>query len=224
LEWGQAFISPGGDAMVAVMRMLVLAAALIAAPALGFAADVTSISPKGEKLAQALDSMGVESKWIAGQHIDWETGLPDGRPERMPGKHTHCSAFVAAAAQSLGVHILRPPEHGQKLLANAQYHWLESDGAAEGWRELPDPAAAQAAANAGELVVASYLSHNEEKPGHIAIVKPAARSAAELAAAGPLLIQAGTVNSAAISMRDGFAGHPHAWFDHEAVFYAHPLP
>jgi hypothetical protein len=208
-------------------RILRFAAALIfaASAAAALAAGATDhVSPKGRWLAQKLDAMGVESKWIAGQHIDWRSGLPHGVPERSEGRHTHCSAFVAAAAQSLGVHILRPPEHGQKLLANAQYHWLESDGAAEGWRELPDPAAAQAAANAGELVVASYLSHNEEKPGHIAIVKPAARSAAELAAAGPLLIQAGTVNSAAISMRDGFAGHPHAWFDHEAVFYAHPLP
>ena len=61
--------------------------------------------------------MGVESKWIAGEHVYWDTGLPTGVPETSPGKHTHCSAFVAAAAKNLGVYILRPPEHGQKLLA-----------------------------------------------------------------------------------------------------------
>jgi hypothetical protein len=203
------------------------------AAALGFAAIATAafaasstevVSPKGRWLAQKLDSMGVETKWIAGEHIDWRSGEPDGRPELHSGRHTHCSAFVAAAAESVGVHILRPPEHGQILLANAQFHWLEEDGAAEGWRALPDGKAAQAAANAGELVVVSYLSHNPSTPGHIAIVKPASRSAAEIEADGPLVIQAGTTNSNGIAFRLGFAGHPAAWRDHEAEFYAHAIP
>ena len=207
------------------MRLLVLFAAVLGLTGAAFADETTTqVSAKGRWLAAQLDAMGVEGKWIAGQHVDWRSGLPDGRPVSSEGRHTHCSAFVAAAAEALGVHILRPPEHGQVLLANAQYRWLEGDGAAEGWRELPDAAAAQAAANAGELVVASYLSHRDNKPGHIAIVKPAERSAEEIADAGPLVIQAGTVNSAAISLRDGFAGHPAAWRDKEARFYAHALP
>jgi hypothetical protein len=122
----------------------------------GLAADAV-LTPKAQALARFLDGLGVEDKWIAGSHINWETGLPTGVPEKLPGKHTHCSAFVASAAKQLGVYILRPPEHGQALLANAQYDWLEGDaGRAQGWRPLATAADAQAGANQGELVVAVY--------------------------------------------------------------------
>jgi hypothetical protein len=214
---GQAFISPGRETMIPLMRKLVFAAALVAAPAIGFAADVTTVSPQGQKLAQALDSMGVEGKWIAGAHIDWETGLPDGRPERMPGRHTHCSAFVAAFAKRLGIYILRPPEHGQVLLANAQNEWLAGEGAAAGWRPISSALEAQTLANA------SYHNHRDDKPGHIAIVRPAATNPEAIAAVGPMVIQAGTVNSASIPAKDGFAGHIRAWRDNEIDYYAHAV-
>jgi hypothetical protein len=209
--------------MVALVRTLLFAAALIAAPAFGFAADATTVSPKGQRLAQELDSMGVESKWITGAHIDWETGLPDGRPERLPGRHTHCSAFVAAFAKRLGVYILRPPEHGQVLLANAQNEWLAGDGAAAGWRAVSSALEAQALANDGVLVVASYHARRDDKPGHIAIVRPAATTPEAIAAVGPIVIQAGAVNSASIPAKDGFAGHVHAWRDNEIDYYAHAV-
>lgn len=208
--------------MISLLRLTIFAAALLAA-APGFAADVTAVSPKGQKLAQALDSMGVESKWIAGAHIDWETGLPDGRPERMPGRHTHCSAFVAAFAKKLGIYILRPPDHGQVLLANAQNEWLASDGPAAGWRPVSSALEAQALANSGLLVVASYHNRRDDKPGHIAIVRPAATTPEAIAAVGPLVIQAGAVNSASIPAKDGFAGHIHAWRDNEIDYYAHDV-
>jgi hypothetical protein len=205
------------------------AAAFIFAVNVAYSASVFAdpatevVTPKGERLAAKLDSLGVQSKWIAGAHVDWRSGLPDGEPGTENGRHTHCSAFVAAAAATLGVHILRPPEHSQELLANAQYQWLDAEGAREGWRELPDGDAAQAAANSGDLVVASYLSHNPRTPGHIAIVRPAARGAEEISDDGPLVIQAGTVNSAAISLRAGFAGHPFAWGRQEVRYYAHAI-
>src|SRR5436309_3327379 len=143
---------------------------VLAVSASGLAAADT-ISGRAKWLARQLDAMGVESKWIAGAHIDWRSGQPDGRPETSPGRHTHCSAFVAAAAEKLGVHILRPPEHSQVLLANAQFEWLAEEGAAEGWRALPSAEAAQAAANRGELVVAAYLSLRSIKAGHMAVVR-----------------------------------------------------
>ena len=209
------------------MRLAVtLAAAALFAAAVGgaFAAPSTeSISTKGLWLADELNSMGVETKWIAGQRVDWRSGLPNGKPITRPGRHTHCSAFVAAAAEKLRVYILRPPEHSSVLLANAQSEWLEENGGVAGWRALPDGEAAQAAANSGELVVASYRSHRADSSGHIAIVKPASRSAEEIASEGPLVIQAGTINSAAISLRTGFAGHPPAWRDQEVRFYAHEV-
>jgi hypothetical protein len=206
------------------MRNLFLAAALLAAVSAAAAGPSTeAISAKGQSLAAKLDSLGVDTKWIAGERVDWRSGLPSGKPLTRPGRHTHCSAFVAAAADRLGVYILRPPEHSQVLLANAQNAWLHEAGADEGWRQLPDAEAAQAAANEGELVVASYLSRRPDTPGHIAIVRPAARNSAELASDGPLVIQAGTVNSAAISLREGFAGHPRALRGQGLSYFAHDI-
>src|ERR1700733_12148006 len=97
-------------------------------------ADESRVTPPARWLAHELDSMGVETKWIAGVHIDWKTGLPDGASEKLPGHHTHCSAFVAAVTERLGIYILRPPQHGQVLLANAQNKWLPPRGRAGGRR------------------------------------------------------------------------------------------
>ena len=189
----------------------------------GAARPADTVTPQAQAVSKVLDAMGVESKWIAGEHVYWETGLPTGVPETSPGKHTHCSAFVAAAAKNLGVYILRPPEHGQKLLANAQNEWLAEEGAARGWVRLADANQAQAAANRGLLVVASYHNHHDDRPGHIAIVPPGSKTAEQMAAEGPDVIQAGSVNKTSISIRDGFAGHPAAWRDHEIVYYAHEV-
>ena len=108
----------------------------------GAARPADTVTPQAQAVSKVLDTMGVESKWIAGEHVYWETGLPTGVPETSPGKHTHCSAFVAAAAKNLGVYILRPPEHGQKPLANAQNEWLAEEGAARGWVRLADRSSA----------------------------------------------------------------------------------
>ncbi len=186
-------------------------------------AEEGRVTPQGQWLAHELDDMGVETKWISGTHVDWRTGLPDGRPETLPGNHTHCSAFVASAAEKFGVYILRPPEHGQVLLANAQNEWLLTAGRAAGWRPLDGPEEAQAAANRGYLVVASYHNHRDDKPGHIAIVRPGSKSAEALATDGPDVIQAGTRNASSISIKAGFAGHAHAWNDNEIDYYSHPI-
>ena len=182
-----------------------------------------SITPRGVWLAQQLDGMGVETKWIAGTHVNWETGLPTSDTEVLPGRHTHCSAFVASAAERLGVYILRPPQHGQSLLANAQNEWLASEGGGSGWRRLDGPVQAQDAANRGFLVVASYHNHRDDKPGHIAIVRPGNKSDGAVAEQGPDVIQAGTVNSGSINIRSGFAGHVFAWNDNEIDYYAHAV-
>jgi hypothetical protein len=188
----------------------------------GHATD-DAITPQAQAMMQILDAMDVENKWIAGQHIYWETGFPTGVPETSPGKHTHCSAFVAAAAKTLGVYILRPPQHGQMLLANAQNEWLAAQGPENGWTRLADADAAQAAANRGQLVVASYHNHHDDRPGHIAIVRPGAKTVEQIAAQGPDAIQAGAINRTSISVKDAFAGHPAAWRDHEIVYYGHDV-
>lgn len=186
-------------------------------------AGAEDISPAAKALAVRLDAFEVEKHWPAGVHIDWQTGDPDGRPEKSTGKHTHCSAFVASVAKQLGVYILRPPEHGQMLLANAQNEWLANEGAAQGWRHLKDAIEAERAANLGQLVVATYHNHHDNKPGHIAIVRPSGKSDEMIAAEGPDVIQAGEHNYTAVSAKTGFAGHPAAWRDHEIEYYAHDL-
>jgi hypothetical protein len=197
--------------------------AVIAFASAPHAADDGAIAPQAQHLVRELDAMGVETKWIAGEHVYWESGLPIGVPENSPGKHTHCSAFVASAAQKLGVYILRPPQHGQILLANAQSEWLAEEGAAHGWRKLADATEAQAAANRGLLVVASYHNHHDDGPGHIAIVRPGNKTPEQVAAEGPDVIQAGSVNATSISIKAGFAGHPAAWRDNEIAYYAHEV-
>ena len=209
-----------------ISRRSVLAAACslpflaAASPAAVLADEPTA---KAVRLARFYDGLDVETLWQAGVHIDWETGVPDGRPERYPGKHTHCSAFVAAAAKRLGIYILRPPEHGQVLLANAQSDWLAA-GIGDGWQSLPDMYVAEAAANRGYFVVASYHNHRDDKPGHIAIVRPSTKSLASIAAEGPDVIQAGGRNYARASLVTGFAGHPAGWRDNEIRYYAHLVP
>lgn len=182
-----------------------------------------TMAPLARKLSQFYDRLDVELHWIAGQHIDWETGDPDGRPAGPRGRHTHCSAFVAAAAERLGIYILRPPEHGQRLLANAQNEWLSGTSRSEGWTMIGDAVAAQLAANQGLFVVASYHNRRDDLPGHIAIVRPSLKPNAVVAEEGPDVIQAGTRNSTMISLRAGFAGHPHAWGDSEVDYYAHAV-
>ncbi len=197
--------------------------ALIALPIAGTRANAAEISPHATQIAATIDALNVEQHWPAGVHVHWETGVPDGKPETSQGKHTHCSAFVAAAAKQLGIYILRPPEHPQILLANAQYDWLAGEGQQQGWHPVRDAVAAQEQANLGFLVVATYKNHHDDKPGHIAIVRPSDRSIASIRNDGPQITQAGGTNYRSTSLRQGFAGHPAAWAKNEVRYYAHAV-
>jgi LmbE family N-acetylglucosaminyl deacetylase len=176
-----------------------------------------------QRLAQTIDALDVEHRWPAGVHVRWDTGMPDGVAESGWGKHTHCSAFAAAAAQRAGIYLLRPPEHQQLLLANAQYDWLATEGAAQGWRPLQDGLEAQRYANQGWFVLATYKNHRGDLPGHIAIVRPSDKDASTIALEGPQITQAGGTNYRSVALRTGFAGHPSAWARHEVRFYAHAV-
>jgi hypothetical protein len=182
------------------------------------------ITPPAQRLAKVLDGMNVEALWLANQHVNWETGEPDRGPSyEGPGKHTHCSAFAAATAKQMGVYLLRPPEHGQILLANAQAQWLSSANAQrEGWRNLGGAQAAQAQANRGSLVVVVFANSNQHEPRHIAIVRPSEKSPMALERNGPDIIQAGAHNHTRTVVRIGFENHPGAWPD-GVRYYMHPL-
>jgi hypothetical protein len=182
------------------------------------------ITPAGQRLAEQLDSLNVESLWLVHEHINWETGEPDrGGDYDGPNKHTHCSAFAAASAKKFGVYLLRPPKHGQQLLANAQAGWLASSaGREKGWRPVGGDQEAQSLANRGDLVLAVFANPDSHEPGHIAVVRPSEKSAATLQRNGPQIIQAGNHNHASISVRVGFRSHAGAW-PGGLKYYAHSL-
>ncbi len=176
------------------------------------------ITPGGQHLLQVLLSMDVEHLWQAKTKVHWRSGLP--RPGRG---HTHCSAFAAAAADRLNIYLLRPPAHSSELLASAQGRWLGSEsGYRDGWRPVYTPADAQTLANQGELVVLDFINNNDHLPGHIAIVRPAVKSASALAKDGPETIQAGAHNFNDGTAVQSFAKHKGAW-PNEIRMYAHTI-
>ncbi len=200
----------------------VLAALLCAIPVFCIARE--PLSSEAERLAKILDSMHVEEHWPAGVIVDWRTGEPTGKAVTDDGKHTHCSQFAAATCERLGVYLLRPPEHSAVLLANAQYDWLPAKGRDAGWSAVADGVAAQDLANRGSLVVAVCKNHDPKKSGHIAIIRPGTKTAAQIAAEGPDVVQAGGHNFNCASLKRGFANHPEAFAQNEIRFYVHALP
>jgi hypothetical protein len=207
--------------------MLVLVPTALFAPALAITSARAepccgAITPNGQRLLARLDASGVDHLWLPHHHVNWQTGQIENEASARPAA-THCSAFVAALSKQLGVYILRPPEHSQTLLANAQMRWLSFDGASSGWHRLPDVAAAQRNANLGNLVVAVFENPDPHKPGHIAFVRPGTPDAARLAAEGPDVTQAGATNALSLPLKRAFSHHPGAW-PSEIRYFEHVVP
>lgn len=194
------------------------------------------ISEGGERLRVFLDGTHVETRWIADHHVIWQTGQSNGPAEGDPAHHTHCSAYVAAVALYLDIYILRPPNHKQLRLANAQVSWLGGVGtesgptaAESGWSSLGASGGAGvldnaiAAANAGRLVIAGYFQPPTQQPdgsqiqlaGHIVVVRP---QEAFPPATGPQVATAGVKNFKSASMKFAFGDHPLAWPDNIQLF------
>lgn len=188
------------------------------------------VSDDGERLRRFLDASLVEQRWLPGFKVNWRTGEAIAAWPAGSGAHTHCSAFAASMAMRLGVYLLRPPEHRQTLLANAQMAWLRrasDNGGADRWRALHgDVLAAQYQANHGLLVLAVAENPDPAKPGHIAIVRPGAMTAAPLRRDGPMLTQAGGRNALSMPLARAFRGHRGAWLrdgEGSVRFFAHPV-
>jgi hypothetical protein len=208
---------------VAWLGPLIALAASAAALAQSSPEPVTS---EGRRLAALLEATGVDHLWLAGRHIDWRSGEADGDRPDGRDESSHCSAFAAAVAASLGIYVLRPPEHPQQLLANAQAHWLAAEGASRGWRELADFRAAQREANQGHLVLEAFESPNPRRPGHVAIVRPSAKPDSRLASEGPDETQAGSFNAIDVATAEGFRQHRGAWLPGGAGgirYFAHDI-
>ncbi len=203
--------------LVPLCRLAAIAASAVVSLA------ASPVTEAGARLAAFYDGLEVERHWLPGRHIDWRTGDPD---SGRPGK-THCSAFVAAACERLGIELLHPPEHGQKNLANAQFRWLVAHGAEAGWRGVATPLEAQRLANEGLVVAVAHHNPNPRKSGHIALVRPSDKPVALIRSEGPQIIQAGGTNASSIPLRKGFKHHRGAWVsadDFQVRFFAHPLP
>ena len=182
------------------------------------------ITPEGHRLTALLDSMDVEHHWLDHKHVDWITGNQD-QPDAYagPDKSSPCSAFAAAVGLKLNVYILRPPDHKLTFLASAQGEWLSSKAAQDaGWTKIADPARAQHLANLGAFVVVDYISPDPHEPGHIAIIRPSEKTAAQLAKDGPEITQSGAINYDDYVAAKVFEHHPGAW-PNEVRYYSHPV-
>jgi hypothetical protein len=183
------------------------------------------VTPAAQRILDVLDGSGVEHLWAKHRHVNWETGEPD-MPADYHGRETqtHCSAFAAAIGERLDVYLLRPPEHAQELLANAQTAWFGSAGGRRaGWYKVDSPQQAQVLANLGKLVVASYPSPDPHRPGHIGIVRPdAERTLEQIEESGVLLAQAGARNAVRVPEKEAFRHHAGAW-PNGVQYFAHDV-
>ena len=167
----------------------------------------------GKQLQGFYLAENVENLWLAGQHVNWETGVPD-KPFATKSIKTHCSSFVASVCKQKGIYILRPPAHKTELLASAQYNWLFStDAYQQGWRQIKYSIykKAQELANRGYIVTAVYGNPNPKRPGHIAFIMPYEKEIDSLDEEGPTLIQAGATNKNFVSLKNGFKHHISDW-------------
>jgi len=145
------------------------------APAAGgsIVIGATNITEAAQALSVFLDSLQVEQYWENSKSVNWLTGAAGGSgPNMTIGTASHCSAFAAAAADVLGVYLLRPPEASDLNLANNQAVWLATNQSS-GWYAIPLSTDAQHIANVGSLVVASLKE--ESGSGHIAVLRPSTK-------------------------------------------------
>jgi hypothetical protein len=195
------------------MKRIASAAFIIAFVSIASAQQMIKIDSAGNELKKFYLSQHVDSLWIRGHHVNWETGEPD-QPDATIDIGSHCSAFVASVCNQKGIYILRPPAHETELLANAQYKWLHSaDAKSKGWIEitLNRMVRAQQLADSGVMVVAVYKNANPKWSGHIALIMPAEISVDSLKVSGPITIQAGKFNSNYITLKKGFGQHLKNW-------------
>jgi hypothetical protein len=177
-----------------------------------------AITSQGQALGAFLDALQVEKYWADGVSVNWLTGASGGNgPNMTAGTASHCSAFAAAVADLLGVYLLRQPDVSDLNLANMQAVWLSTNQV--GWTRIQYSTNAQALANSGTLVVASY--QDPTTSGHIAILRPSTESDAEILAVGPEECQSGVNNYNDTNVMTGFNEHVNAFATNGILYYSH---
>jgi len=126
---------------------------------------------------------------------------PASNPIYQPGYNgglTWCNKFIADVLGQLGISFPGPP-----TLADDQIAYLNAGN--DGWTQVADMGSAQAAALAGQIVIATYFNPNG--PGHMALVLPID---------GPLVYtaQAGQRNWNQGLLLSGFGSKPVQYFAH----------
>jgi hypothetical protein len=138
----------------------------------------------------------------------------------QPGGHGHatetcCNIFAWDVTRALGAEVPhwvddagRPVAagHGREMSANATVRWLETHGAAHGWRE-GTATEAEVAAASGAPVLAVWL--NPDGHGHVAVVVPAPEGG------GLHIAQAGASCFDSGPLAQGFGDRPVRFFIHE---------
>ena len=177
-----------------------------------------TITANGAMLNAFLDSLQVDKFWLVGTSVNWLTGVPGGNgPNMTLGTDSHCSAFAPAAAELLGVYLLRPPDASDLNLANNQADWFVTN--AFGWFPITTGMTnVQHMVNTGLLVMASYKAASGS--GHIAVLRASTRTDADVNAYGPEECQSGTYNFADTNIITGFNQHPGA-FPNNIKYYGH---
>jgi hypothetical protein len=183
------------------------------------ASNAATAYDQAAMLSAFLDSLQVNHYWLVGYSVNWLTGATGGSgPNMTLGTDSHCSAFAAAAADLLGIYILRQPDASDIDLANHQAVWLPTNTA--GWFPIDSMVDAQHLANTGTLAVASYL--NPDGSGHIAVLRPSNRTDASVNTFGPEECQSGDYNYADTNVITGFSEHPGA-FPSNIYYYGHTV-
>ena len=206
------------DKSFKMKRLLIIVASFIYLNSFAQTSTTDSITANAQKLSKLLDSVHLDKLWLKGYNVDWLTGISVSK-----GGATHCSAFAASFADKLGVYFLRPPQHSQTLLANAQCIWLASDSAKGlGWTKVATALEAQNLANKGTLVVVGYQSPSVNSSGHMAVIRPYIKTLTLMQQEGPQEAQSGDINSNSIAVKNGFSSHPLAW-PNGVIYYQHPV-
>lgn len=176
------------------------------------------ITRAGEALSSYLDSLNIMHKWQPGVHVDWLSGEPDNKTGVTT---SHCSTFAAAAMARMNVYLLRPPQHSEYLLANAQYNWLINESKQQGWFAIENGLKAQEWANQGYAVIVAVKNPNSKRPGHIAVVRPSTKPDDNIINEGPDITQAGLENYQRSSVLQGFIHHIKSAQDSSLIYYGH---
>ena len=199
-------------------RLLFIFATCITINCFAQTTTTDSITLNAQKLSKLLDSVHLDKYWLKGYNVDWLTGASISK-----GGATHCSAFAASFADKLGVYFLRPPQHVQTLLANAQCKWLATDSAKGlGWTKVATQLEAQNLANKGYLVLVGYQNPSPNSSGHMAVLRPYIKTLTLLQQEGPQEAQSGDINSNNIAVKNGFSSHPLA-FPNGVIYYQHAV-